>query len=1037
MRYDRPVRFRFTGSQEECRKYIPEARKLLGLLTNQDLSLGGLDQSFRRVVLPTGAVIAVHANQTLPIIEIDVRGAQIREEVEQEFQLRMVWKPEGIILTPTSEEYPDGFGLPTRTAKANPDADPPVIAGAILGPMGTEAGVLPQVLLNRFENNKYLDQRGFIQGVDGAVLDTLPNENPRLRRDYSASFNLEGTQVLYWQGIYDPLSCVPEGEDPGTEYWDAEVVSAYYQKPGVYIITGTSAVFIQPQFSDNLFTDNIFEAESEEWFTHRAEEVLYDVDAYEGCFQETNTIRANVGRGPMYRQVRGHASLARMAVDEVVLTGKQFHDSDEFRPGYRRFFARGVEGVGRGYNFENLLIQNAYPINTFEEGVWMADVWRDSPNHYPTQVSTIWDDPDFPGAEHHVWRDDATVDEAIYFGEIDPPLTGVEGCQVFSKQEVWLPCPSQWNELQYGVSGSYGVHQEHGREHSAPNPYVTFRQHTYYLEQYIDDDTFGGVIGTATYVENGELHLRTVVKLVDFALLDSTTGYLTLKVLTRPVKLTQEFDCDWTEEASVTYNNNAGWLPYVDGGVKFHPDGTRFLYSMIKTTTSYNTALNLDATNFNTDTSATVQDRNTLTTHHVEYNEFGTFQFVTTAVANPLVTINCSTTDPGGNDHENIYERAIKAKLPVFQDYDADGNRVYAYCDIDEYTYQRWKNVVSDDPETESHGYRLRKIVFPSGKEVVYTQQYFWDSESMPPDEVISRGFPGNPTDESYVRRIAYLDIVAEDIIYHHINWDTKMVSSSGTDEWLDSIGSLSVEMDLGFGLDRQYQVLYQGPVDTWSVQQNVLLLGDRHVNSSNRSDARHTFPHHVSIEEPNGIYCMDQAPQSWWANVDNSAWIYYRQVHPTPYAHYEDANGVPDDSIIMYQGTTATDSMYGRPPAADYFASVAPGISGFTGADNTYPLWNPAVWGSLQTGNVAPQMADDPETICKVVRYRDRIVVRVNTVRRPYAIPDVTQSDYSGVDAAYKDMPDELNIVLYTNFDLDEAVGMVDVKDIYPMGKV
>jgi hypothetical protein len=81
--------------------------------------------------------------------------------------------------------------------------------------------------------------------------------------------------------------------------------------------------------------------------------------------------------------------------------------------------------------------------------------------------------------------------------------------------------------------------------------------------------------------------------------------------------------------------------------------------------------------------------------------------------------------------------------------------------------------------------------------------------------------------------------------------------------------------------------------------------------------------------------------------------------------------------------------------------------------------------------------MADETNARCKIVRYKDRIVVRANTRRIPFAIPPTTQTTWAGVLAAYEDVPEELAVVIYTNFDLDEATGMTDVTDIFPFGRV
>lgn len=1084
MRYEREVRLRLIGDKVECQKYIQRARTILGELYNRDDLIGGLEQAWRQVTLPNGVRITVHTNSYMPVITIDATPRPPPALPTSRYSLRLAWIPEGIIMTPVSEEAPDGWGLPTRTAAitstspteelaAGTIINPPyaditdpleleeLLANAetiLASPFGTKGGILPQVLLNKYANNKYLDEKEYISGLATDVSDSIVPTNPRRREDYSTPYVTSGYSfVAHWQSGYDPLSCPPPPEDDGTLYWQTAGLQAP-QVPGVYslVVSGLdegvilTMTLIQPQFSDRLYTNAIFEVPAEDqWYCHRPEELLYGLNAYEGCFQETNRIRADVGEPPFYRQLRGIPSLARMAVEGVALSNKMYHDSDDFRPGYRNVGSRALNATGRSGIGENLLIQNTFIIGSEQSGRDLAIAWENSPPHYANQINAAWGDPDFLGAEHHVAHMGATVDDTLYQGEIDP-VTGECASQVFTKKEFWLPPASNHNETEYGLAGVFNRQQRQARELTLSNPFVVFMGKNYYIPELDTNPDFLSLLGAAPYKYTDpltgidELYLRAVVVIGDPDLLDETNGSVTIKVITRNVRSFDEYNCEWDEEYSYTFFNSVGWFPYPQSSVEFSPDGTKFLFSMLRTTHEYNEALDQFATDFDTDISATVQPRKTMLVHFVEYRS-DIPEIVITPVSAPLVLVNASTTDAGGPNHENIYERSLNSSTPVFAAYDAQGEVQFVYAEVQEYSYQRWKKAsgAETEPETESYGYRYRVLRFPSGKKVPYYQMYMQDSETLEDLAALSAyAWPGDYTQKSFTRRIAHIDVITEDIVYHHLVWKATLDSSDAIFETVRNDGTDWLEIDLGYndpltGQERYTQILWEGTPKLWAYQQNVRLDGYTHVDSSNRPRTTHDYPMHVSIETPRGIYCQDQAPQSWWANVPGVGWFYYRQVFPTPYAVFEDPeNGQGDPSIAMYKATTPMDTLYGRPPASNYYASVAPGLSGYTGGDNTYGIWNPAVWGSLQTANIAPQMANDENTLCKIVRYEDRIVVRVQTVALPYAIPPTTQSTWAGVLAAYNDVPEELAVVIYTNFDLDEAVGMVNVTDIYPFGR-
>lgn len=1084
MRYYGEVRFRLIGPREECVKYIPRARVILGELWNRDHNEGIIEWTHQEKVLPNGVRIAVTGNDYLPIVEIEV--PPVKEEIgNPQALLRLAWLPEGICLTPVNATYPDGWGLPTRTAVDTLD----VPVGSILNPpyaglteeelaevlnnattiqqspFGTEGGILPQVLLNKFANNKYLDKAGFIQGLGDYALTISPSP-PRLRPYYAAGYATEGyTFTIHWQTIYDPLSCT--GEEDGSLYWATEGNSAILgQEPGLYAYEAqafggteiTSSTLLIAQFSDYYYTNNIFEQPSEQWYCHRPEEMLYGLAADEGCFQETNRIRADAGRGPMYRQLRGHANLARMAVDEVALAGKQYHDSDEFRPGYRHTGARATSGVGIAVAGENLLLQNDFPVADEESGREIARIWESSPPHYANQSSPIWDDEDWPGAEHMVAHINATVDEALYYGTF-PPVSGIESSQSFTKHFYWVPVSPHDFENDFGVTGYFGNEQKASRTWPEPEPWVRWGGIMFYMNEVFNDPGFAGgnILGCAAFDDGEGIALRAIVSFGpptnDARDLDEAGAYITIKALVRKLRATDVYQCEWIVEHERTFFSVDGWFPYPDHA-RFSRDGTKCVFTIQRLGTSYNSALNYGATNFNTDRSATLFPRYSIVHNFVEYrydNDLEEWDFVDTPVISPRVSVNCSTIGD-----ENVYERTLKTRRPLYADYDDAGDLQFVDISVDEYTYQRYK---AAGPETENHGWRIRKLIFPSGKEVIYNQQWFQDSDSFSdPVEIRLRNWPnGDDTGENYILRIDHLDVIREDIIYTKQEWDQKYLGDSfGIFGTADAWGNFKIEADLGFEyydevldelIPREIITLYEStePRFLFSHQFQILVEGHEHIYSSNRPSTE-SYPNHPKIETSKGIYCMDQAPMNWWAQErGGGVWNYYRHVFPTAYAWWEDKDA-PSVEIAQYQLKDTTlvpfEAPFGRAPYADFDASIAPALNSvgsFTaGGDNTYPLFNPQIWGSLQTCNIAPQMSDEFNAFAKIVRYEDRRIIYVRTIRKAYGDADnAPTTDWQDVLDGYENIPDEWRILIEANFDLDEAVGMDNVTDIYPLGRI
>ena len=166
MRYIGEVRFRLVGAptpekQAKAQGYFSYGRKLLGLIENRDMTLGLLPNASQRDVLPNGTVVTAAISYGVAVVTIDITGSTFTEESDRgELQLGLRWEPEGLMLTPTTADQKTGWGLPRRSME--PDG------ARIIDefPLGTPGGNLPQVLLNRFANNKYHDDPRLLSGGD-------------------------------------------------------------------------------------------------------------------------------------------------------------------------------------------------------------------------------------------------------------------------------------------------------------------------------------------------------------------------------------------------------------------------------------------------------------------------------------------------------------------------------------------------------------------------------------------------------------------------------------------------------------------------------------------------------------------------------------------------------------------------------------------------------------------------------------------------------------------------------------------------------
>lgn len=1098
MRYEAEIDLRFVGDEAECQKYIAQARKVLGEVWNRDLEIGALEQSWRTVPLDKRATVVVYATRYHnPVVTIIVEPVEPTEKPVGVADLRLTWMPEGIAFTPVSEEYEDGWGLPTRhheTGEILPFLDPE--SGDPLHPAGTEGGVWPQVMVNKFVNNKYLDDPAYVTGLEPYLEPSLVTDNPLLREGWETPYNIDGqTRFNSWQILYNPLDCVvdldnPEA-DPGTEFWNTTGNLQYGQIPGVYDTSNyASGQLVNPQFGGYLVDDVIFEPPSADWHAHRAEELLYYTPAQEAIFQYTNELRTTLGLGRMHRIVRGHANTARISVSEVALSGKQFHDSVEhFRPGYAYMYSRSRSARGTGVgDGENLLITSNVGLD-WDSGIAVAEAWENSPVHYANMVNVAWTETeDVPGAEHFIDFISATVDETVSSGELDPAAAGVEWAQIFSIANTWVPCPYNYNLTTTGSVGNFGKVSRHDRDgyYGPDYLYLSYRQVLYVIpnELFTEGDSMG-VFGASEFVvpeydvqgfenENaGERRLRAVVGTSDY-MLDPLPGqvkdYTEFKLYVITMPLANTGDCDWEIEAEQEYLFEDGWIPAMEGQVKFSPNGKKFVFTMLNRSTYYNEALDFDAENFTTERSYLHNNRRSVELHHVVFDADrpnGEW-FTADPQLAPFALVNCGTSGAPSVNLQHYYRRSLVGEINAFPDWDDNNDLIYIKLVIQERSDQLY--TYGNEVDTHNFMYTIRKMVFPSGKEIVYHQQYMRDVVTVEnPAEIVLNGWPeGDETGDPFFLMFHYINTRDEDVVYTRRETRVRLAIRSGQgypDNY--EYGGLSIHADCGW--------------DEVDPETNEA------INTRHREEM-YTVPDGFFNDYRVAPEFSEFVDEEGWVglNMETSANIYQTDVVVPAVRAYDVAIGqivipvrafmsVPVPGIKV--GTDVEEQIYteaehvrgaynaypnkivdnliGRPPFAGYHVSCIYGIQQrwperFMG---TNYFWGSSVWDdSFMPTNVAPVINSEYVSLCQVVRYEERIMVRLENRKWPWATvkdftvigtapglptPIVASTDRVGAKPDWDTVPDDAQILLWANFDIDEAAGIEDVTDIQPFGRV
>lgn len=1142
MRYTGEVKFRLIGPREQCTLYIPQARVVLGKAWNIHRDLGGIDTAVRREILPNGVKISayIYDPESPPILVIDVTEVTGGDELLEQYHVRSVWEPEGIVLTPTTNANRDGWGLPSRLADKTA-----ALLDSVTYPLGlVEAGSTPQVILNRFENNKYLDKAEFITNApDGLLAGDTGNNKLATSYDTQSATNVTYESWYTYAGAYSFAT-----PDPDT----GEYVDGYYEGPtywgenpdtrvaGIYIVRsvdgGTDLDLKLAQY-DELGVANYFEAiaadvqdpdtgaDTQQWFCHRPEELLYGSMVFEDIFAYTNDLRIVASEEPVYRQVRGDGNAAHMAAHENNASGGYFyHSAPEFRVGYRTTGGRVVNAAGRdpwtsfAHNLrENLALLISVPDDATSVGDYVASLWEGSPVHYANMVDSMWTDFSFPyfsqfngskGAAHHIgasgsadylFRDeygsDPTTDNRA---GIDPPVLGATCfAQEFITKEAWLPIYDLLHEGLHGAAGTFNGSNPYSHANFTQSRRFGQGRSIYEIPgglvptQFFNDapaaDDFLSGIGAAVFDLAGEKWVRAVYWRSDTVTIAQQPGFgtyppegdhVTMTVVKFPLRIMETSQMPWRDDIPGVWEIEwerafllaDGWLTNPPGKVVFNSTGEKFTFTMHKITDTYTDALDYIATQWTTGRSPLPKPRAAIESRHFEYDasQVATFDYqLDEYVPNSLVAaVTCWTGDPDPlatyHDKEitRYYRRELKGTYDMFPHYNAADVLSYITLDIDEFSEQRGNGGDPNDPTDTYPGdvsfcWRVRKMVFPSGKEFTYMQQYMHEQlTALPwdPDDLADpnyRSWPGTG-EASFYCVIDYLDELHEDIIFSKIVTEKEHWEFNSTPYYRIN-GDITWELDLNpkpapedvDAPPRVQEVLYTLAKD------NTVTGGQPALNAE------------------------DVSAQDFYPNLPDTRWVYSMDVTTTFYVNVDDTFGAPPGMLFAdTAGTTipdiettmtflgaadpgtyvrpaynahpeaVVDAPWNRQPFEDYTVSAYTGYQYF-GESNHWTFGTGKKELSFMNCNIAPMFAKPFEVDAKLVRYDGRIIARVG-IRHVHKVGHLPppglrpeSNPFLWAEWTAYAPPEDAEVLLWANFDIDAAVGISDVRDIWPMGKI
>ena len=432
-------RVRLYGNTGDAQDYLGAAYNLL-FKVRQFCEATGAPVFAMQHSLPDGAVVqaAILGNEEIvscfPPTYVTGVAVPSTRTFPRTRTSRLVWIPEGFVITPRNAGAPKGWGLPeTEDGR------------------GTPGGPIRQTVINQFKHNKYPD----------VLFRAIPPTDDM--RFFAAPFfytNDESATIGFADGRINKES-LPKGWKvlaPGEEEIIPDWIGAEYDEiEGV--VEQSFVKQIEPRWRER-----VTEKERDEWFCHRPQQMKYvredeelvparyDVpsDLLNDIFVNTNLYRASQSRDPLFAPLRGYYNgLARSVVVQMARSGVQAHDSDEFQEGYQKFLERVYRfAQPLDYAGENLI---THPPGAVPSGATLGEAmvssWIASPGHR-SNILFNWTGQDWDNADEIAGvLELSTGSGAITKVQAPPytqpaqdvtPVSGTMASQAFSRTDRWV-----------------------------------------------------------------------------------------------------------------------------------------------------------------------------------------------------------------------------------------------------------------------------------------------------------------------------------------------------------------------------------------------------------------------------------------------------------------------------------------------------------------------------------------------------------------------------------------------------------------------
>ena len=386
----------------------------------------------------------------------------------------------------------------------------------------------------------------------------------------------------------------------------------------------------------------------------------------------------------------------------------------------------------------------------------------------------------------------------------------------------------------------------------------------------------------------------------------------------------------------------------------------------------------------------------------------------------------------------------------------------YVVLDIDEKSEQKANRVENAAYAGKvSYCYRVRKMIFPSGKEITYMQQYMeemWTHtfKKGPIEDPDYRPWPG-PGDDNYMCVIHYMDALNEDLIYSKIRTNHHIVDYGFPNMWRRVDGDTDYIVDLnpepGLDPEKPPRITEIMGVIEYDINRRALNVYDQDGDN---------WAMDWQMPDTLSIYHMENSPCTWMVTQDdsfsrvptgkigaNTSGFTIPEIRATT-TMSPSPGAIPpgaDEGYYFrepYRGhpKIKIDAPCGREPFADYTVSCYTGYQ-YYGDSNIWYMGTAKKSLSFMQANYSPLFGKSGETEAKVVRYDDRIIARVGMnhahkygLAAPEYFKDAGDS-FAWAEWDLVEPPLGQEAFVWANFDVDEALGIEDVTDVWPMGKI